>query len=135
MAVGRFQVYTALENRLRTDDQGDIAIVADAEAVGQSIQNIISTMIGERVMRRDFGSLIGDLLFEPIDERTAQFIRMAIFQETQRNGEDRLIIEGIRVDPDYDLNQYDLTIIYRLKKLADVPFQFTRVLRSLGEAA
>lgn len=52
------------------------------DMICQSIRQILGTRVGERVMRRDFGSRLGDLVFEPLDtaiaEEAAYYVREAI---------------------------------------------------------
>ncbi|MDR3299458.1 MAG: GPW/gp25 family protein [Candidatus Accumulibacter sp.] len=42
----------------------------DIEHIRQSIQKILTTPIGTRVMRRNFGSIVPDLIDAPINART-----------------------------------------------------------------
>ena len=130
-----YSIYSALGNRFLTDKQGDLEIVRDEFAVGDSIENILSTRIGERVFRREFGSRLTDLLFEPITPTTAVFIQMEIFGRISASGEDRLIIEQVRVVAQPDLNAYNVDVFYRLKNLPDRSFDFRKVLRSSGVAS
>lgn len=45
--------------------------IADQEAhISQSIGDILTTPVGTRVMRRDYGSIIPDLIDQPLNDRT-----------------------------------------------------------------
>lgn len=44
--------------------------LADLEHIRQSIRKILTTPIGSRIMRRDFGSLIPDLIDKPLNGKT-----------------------------------------------------------------
>ena len=46
----------------RPDGRGGIALVSDAEKIEQSIRIILSTPIGQRVMRPTFGSRLHELV-------------------------------------------------------------------------
>ena len=49
----------------RDESKGRFAIAAHEESIRQSIQIILSTAPGERVMRPDFGCAIHELVFAP----------------------------------------------------------------------
>lgn len=44
--------------------------LADLEHIRQSLRKILTTPIGSRIMRRDFGSLIPDLIDKPLNGKT-----------------------------------------------------------------
>ena len=52
------------------DSHGAIAMVSYEEDIRQSIQIILATNPGERVMRPDFGAGLRDFVFEPADLTT-----------------------------------------------------------------
>jgi Bacteriophage baseplate protein W len=56
---------------VQTDDQGQISLARQDEAIRQSIRLIIETAKGERLMRPTFGCGIHDLVFAPNDPLTA----------------------------------------------------------------
>jgi uncharacterized protein len=58
---------------LALDDE--IALVADAEDIRQSIRIILETDPGERVMRPDFGAGLRRMLFEPITTNTLALVQ------------------------------------------------------------
>lgn len=65
----------------------------------QSIRDILTTPIGSRVMRRDYGSLLPELIDQPITERLIQQIRAATVMALLR-WEPRVLAKkiGITVD-------------------------------------
>lgn len=44
--------------------------IAGAQHIGQSIGKILNTPLGSRVMRRDFGSVIPELIDQPLNQAT-----------------------------------------------------------------
>jgi uncharacterized protein len=54
----------------RTDGRGGIALVSDMENIERAIWVILSTPIGQRVMRPTFGSRLHELVFAPLDAQT-----------------------------------------------------------------
>ncbi len=54
----------------RPDGRGGIAMVSDADKIAQAIWIILSTPIGQRVMRPTFGSRLSELIFAPSNPET-----------------------------------------------------------------
>lgn len=52
--------------------------ISELDHVAQSIADIVSTPIGSRLMRRDYGSLLSELIDQPGNETTAVRIYAAI---------------------------------------------------------
>jgi uncharacterized protein len=86
---------------VRADAKGDVALVAGATEIEQSIRLILGTSPGERPMRPDFGCGIHDLVFASVDStlvgRVAQHVQTAL-----RHWEPRIDVHGVdtRVDED-----------------------------------
>jgi hypothetical protein len=57
---------------------------AGVEKVIMSIKQILGTKIGSRVIDRDFGSDLRELLFDPIDELSSARVRFAISSAIQQ---------------------------------------------------
>ncbi|EIA8954626.1 GPW/gp25 family protein [Salmonella enterica] len=53
--------------------------LTDADHIRQSIQDIITTPTGTRVMRRDYGSLISELIDAPVNDALPLQLMAAIF--------------------------------------------------------
>ena len=77
------------------------------------------TTPGEKIFDPDFGSNIGEILFENIDEITAVSIKEEI-QNSLENYEPRVELIDVDVRPNYDMNQFDVIISYRIIGV-DVP--------------
>lgn len=65
--------------------------------LAQSIRDILSTPIGTRVMRRDYGSRLPELLDAPLNEATLMDVRVATV-EALRRWEPRLSVTRVDVD-------------------------------------
>ena len=59
----------------QTDESGEMAMASDEDDIRQSIQIILGTAQGERVMRPDFGAGLQTLVFEPISTTTKALLR------------------------------------------------------------
>lgn len=75
------------------------ASVTDAELVKQSIQQIILTSPGERVMRPDFGSNAYAFVFENNDEILEELIRTEVIGAVGKY-EPRAIIQAVTTERD-----------------------------------
>ena len=93
--------------------------LSNENAIARSVRNIVLTSPGEKIFDPDFGSNIGEILFENIDEITAVSIREEI-QNSLENYEPRVDIIDVDVRPNYDMNQFDVIISYRIVGI-DVP--------------
>jgi hypothetical protein len=51
--------------------------LSDLDHIRQSIRKILTTPVGSRVMRRDFGSLIPDLVDKPLNGKTRMQVMAA----------------------------------------------------------
>jgi|TARA_B100000073_G_scaffold208305_1_gene172753 phage baseplate assembly protein W len=68
----------------------------DLDIIKQDLLNHFYTRKGERVMNPEFGSIIWDMLYEPMDEATQDEIR----EDTKRiiNSDPRVQLESTKID-------------------------------------
>lgn len=100
---------------LRLTSQGKIAMVEDAEAVGQSIRMLLSTMPGERVMLPEYGCDLYRLAFEPNDQTTAGLAIHYVRQALER-WEPRAEILHLDAGPDPEFpERLQIELRYRLR--------------------
>ena len=62
----------------KSDTSAKVAMVSGPENISQSLKALLTTNLGERLMRPEYGCGISQLLFEPIDQRTVTKIRNSI---------------------------------------------------------
>ena len=98
---------------------GDLIALKNENAIARSVRNIVLTTPGEKIHDPYFGSNVNALLFENVDEISAVAIRDEI-ENSLKNYEPRIALEEIMVDPNYDMNQFDVIISYRIIGV-DVP--------------
>jgi hypothetical protein len=84
---------------VQLDDQKEIALAAGEEDIQQAIWIILSTALGERVMRPDFGCGIHDLVFAPNNTGTAGMARFYV-EDALRRWEPRIDLEEVEVQAD-----------------------------------
>ena len=99
----------------------DIIALKNEQAIARSVRNIVFTTPGEKFFDEDFGSKINEALFENIDPISANVIQQEIRQSIT-NYEPRVNLRGVKVNPIYDNNEFNVTIVYEIIG-ADVPPQ------------
>jgi len=76
--------------------------ILDQELVKLDILNQIFTRKGERVMMPNFGSIVPDIVFEPLDDTTLDILEEDLV--TVVNFDPRVDLLEFSLDPDYDNN-------------------------------
>ena len=89
----------------------DLISVKNRTAIARSIRNLVLTVPGERIFNPDLGSRITEILFDTLDELSASSIRDEI-EETIIKYEPRVKLDNVNVKPNYDNNEFDVTITY-----------------------
>ena len=105
------KTWSDADNHLNIDGSGNVTVHRQDSALRQSILNILSTMRGERV-RSDIGAGLNFLLFESVDDDTAEDIRETITYALERY-ENRINLLGVTVIPYPDENYYEIVIRFR----------------------
>lgn len=103
---------------------GDI-LELGIDAINSSIENIMGTSFGERIFLPEFGSGIKNLLFENINDDTAQRIFDELTSAISR-WEPRIevILDESYIIPDIEANSYQISLVYRLLDI-DLRGQFS----------
>ena len=99
----------------------DIIALKNESAIARSVRNIVFTVPGEKFFDEDFGSQISQALFENINDISANIIRSEI-KSSLRSYEPRVKVREVNVEPNFDQNEFNATIIYEIIG-ADVPPQ------------
>ena len=92
---------------------GDLIALKNENAIARAVRNIVSTTPGEKLFSPDFGSSVSEILFENVDDITAVSIRDEI-RSSLSNYEPRVELIDVTVDPNFDENQFDVLITYRI---------------------
>ena len=99
----------------------DLITLKNENAIARSVRNLILTTQGERPFQPVLGSNVNTLLFENMDKLTAAALKDEI-RNTIENYEPRVEIEEIIVDPNFENNEFNVTIQYYIVGI-DVPEQ------------
>ena len=92
---------------------GDLITLKNENAIARAVRNIVSTTPGEKLFDPDFGSSVSEILFENVDDITAVSIEDEI-KNCLANYEPRVELIDVNVDPNFDENQFDVIISYRI---------------------
>lgn len=125
----RQYIYSDVDRFLTLEDDGNIKIHYDKDAVIQSVRNILSTVSGERV-RSPLGSSLVRMLFEPVNVDTAESIRGLLQRDLQR-WEPRIEVMDVIVTPNPDMGRFDVDMNLRVRKIQR-RINFQTALRSLN---
>ena len=99
----------------------DLIAIKNENAIARSVKNIVFTLPGEKFFNPTFGSRISRTLFENIDDITASVIVDEI-KESIRNFEPRVELLDVQSFPNFDNNQFDVSITYEIIG-SDIPPQ------------
>ena len=92
---------------------GELISLSNENAIARAVRNIVLTTPGEKFFDPDFGSSVSEILFENVDDITAISIEDEI-KNCLANYEPRVELIDVNVDPNFDENQFDVIISYRI---------------------
>ena len=98
---------------------GDLIALNNENAIARAVRNIVLTSPGEKFFDPDFGSSVSEILFENVDDITAVSIEDEI-KSCLDNYEPRVELINVNVDANFDENQFDVLITYRIVGV-DIP--------------
>lgn len=106
----------------------DILVTKNETAIARSVRNLVLTNPGERFFNPYLGSSVKKSLFENMDFSTASFIKDEI-ELTINNYEPRVDLIDVDVIPNYDQNEYNVTIRYYIVGIDVLPQQLSFALQ------
>jgi phage baseplate assembly protein W len=106
----------------------DIIGLKNENAIARSVRNLVLTSPGERFFNQNLGSKVSRSLFENIDDISASVIKDEI-ENTIRNYEPRVDLIDVIIDPDYDNNNFNVTINYFIVGIDALPQQLSFALQ------
>ena len=106
----------------------DLIALKNETAIARSIRNLVLTYPGERFFNENLGSKVSRSLFENIDEISASVIKDEI-DNTIRNYEPRVDLTSVVVSPNYDNNEFNVTINYKIVGIDVLPQQLSFALQ------
>jgi phage baseplate assembly protein W len=106
----------------------DLIALKNESAIARSVRNLVLTYPGERFFNENLGSKVSRSLFENVDEISASIIKDEI-ENTIRNYEPRVNLIEVIVSPNYDNNEFNVTINYRIVGIDVLPQQLSFALQ------
>ncbi len=98
-------------------DTGTVALVSDETDIDESLNILLSTSLGERVMQPEYGCNLTDYLFEPLNSTMIGFIKDRV-EKAILIYEPRIIAEKIEVTDDgsFDLieGKFIISVTYSI---------------------
>jgi phage baseplate assembly protein W len=92
-------------------------LVRGADAINNSIYNILSCLLGTRAYQPLYGSMLPHYIWDQVNVATAQKIRIAAIQALENYEPDILLdISRTRIEPLSTGTGYDVTIAYVLRE-------------------
>ena len=110
--------YSDIDITLKKTTSGDIKQDINADAVKNSINNILSTLQGSRRMLPTFALNVYQLLFEPMDDITAYELGDGVLEAIQI-WDERINVENVNVRPNYDLQVYNITLSFSIRGMRE----------------
>lgn len=106
----------------------DLIAIKNETAIARSIRNLVFTLPGERFFNENLGSRVSRSLFENIDEISASVIKDEI-ENTIKNYEPRVNLISVDTNPNYDENEFNVTIKYYIVGIDALPQQLSFALQ------
>ena len=106
----------------------DLIAIKNETAIARSVRNLVLTLPGERFFNQNLGSKISRSLFDNIDDISASVIKDEI-ENTINNYEPRVDLINVIVSPNYDNNEFNVTINYYIVGIDVLPQQLSFALQ------
>jgi len=106
----------------------DLISINNETAIARSVRNLVFTLPGERFFNENLGSRVSQTLFETMDEISASVIKDEI-TNTINNYEPRVDLISVDVSPNYDNNEFNVTINYYIVGIDVLPQQLSFALQ------
>lgn len=89
----------------------DLSVLTNERAIIRSIRNLVETILTERFFNSTLGSNVRSSLFNFVDFATASIIKDQI-KNVISNYEPRVENLQVIVDPNPDINEFEVTVIF-----------------------
>ena len=107
-----------------------LSVLTDVEAVKRSVRNLVMYSHYEKPFHPEIGSGIRTILFENMTPFVSNTLRRLI-EDTITNFEPRVRLAEVAVNPNFDNNQYEVTVEFYIEnspsELVDMTFNLERI--------
>lgn len=112
-------IWSDLDHRLIQDAAGALKKVDNVKAVMTSVDNILRTSKGERVMLPEFGSSLKDMVFESMNSPLIDLVSQSIKEEIEY-WDNRVNVTQIRYLEEPDNNSIIIEIAFAIKGYSQI---------------
>lgn len=127
MGIQVAEIWSDLDHRLIQDAQGRLKKVINVQSVMTSIDNILRTYKGERVMLPEFGSVLKSIVFELIDSDLVDFISRDI-KDAIEAWDDRVDVKEVSFLSEPDENAISLRLMFAIRGYEQI-FKYEKPIR------
>jgi phage baseplate assembly protein W len=106
----------------------DLIAIKNETSIARSIRNLVLTQPGERFFNQNIGSRVNQSLFDNIDSISASILKDEI-ENTIKNYEPRVDLINVEITPNYDNNEFNVTIKYYIVGVDVLPQQLSFALQ------
>ena len=99
----------------RINANGGVALSEGETHLAEGLRHLLSTRLGERVMRREYGSRIFEVPFDPNDNAIFAFLKRYVLNAA-RTWERRLIVQDVKMTTDFEKNVVRLHVPFIIVK-------------------
>jgi len=107
------ETYIDIDREFKLDLTGQVKINYGTAVINDSIKTILSTNVGERIMNLQFGPTLRNFLFEAMTAGSIHKIKTEV-EHAIITFENRILLESVDVQPDYDNNYYTISVYYQI---------------------
>ena len=106
----------------------DLIGLKNENAIARAVKNIVFTLPGEKYFNPNFGSKITNTLFQNVDDISATIIVDEIRQSII-NYEPRVALTDVQAEPNFDNNEFNVTVTYDIVGIDALPQQLNFALQ------
>lgn len=115
----KLEVWSDLNPQLVTDSQGKLKLDTNVASVKGSIDNILRTSPGERIMLPEFALGLQNLLFEPLNDRLLNKLSNGV-KAAIEIWDNRVSVEEVGIQSDPDRSTIYINLTFRIRGFFEV---------------
>lgn len=112
--MAQIEVWSDIHQDFKKDAQGGLKKVINVDSVMTSIDNILRTKQGERVMLPSFATTLADLTFDPMSDNLMGNMAKEIKRSIEK-WDDRVSVTGVQYFQDPDNNTVIIYLSFTIK--------------------
>ena len=113
------EIWSDLHQDIVADSQGKLKKVTNEDSVKTSINNIIGTFQGERIMLPEFASNLRSLVFERATQDLTDRFALDVKNMIEK-WDDRVIVNTVSFSIDPDKHFVSITVLFMIKSYTEV---------------